>query len=146
MSLKFKSFTAADRKRNMTAFGMFPSTRDLSWIADTISQLTPAVVTYSSTPVFDLANGNLQRITLTGNVSSSTFVLNGGSSIPDGTMFYLQIIQDATGNRTFAWPTAVRNGSALAFTAGPSTLTSFAFEYRNSGWDFFMVPVEGPSS
>ena len=36
--------------------------------------LTPVVVSFSSTPVFDASLGNYFRITLTGNVASSTLI------------------------------------------------------------------------
>lgn len=144
--MTLKNFEAASRKRNMVSFGMFPASRDLTWITDNPFSDTPVTVAYTTTPVFDLANGNVQRITLTGNVTSSTFVLNGGSSIPDATMFYLQIIQDATGERTFALPASVRNSSGLALTGPASTQLTVMFQYRSNGWDIFAVPVEGPSA
>lgn len=130
----------------MWSFGMFPTSRSLDWIIDNPFSDTPVTVAYSTTPVFDIANGNVQRITMTGNVTSSTFVLNGGGSIPDATMFYLQIIQDGTGNRTFALPASVRNASWLPLSGPANTQLTVMFQYRNSGWDIFAVPVEGPSA
>lgn len=144
MSFLFKNFEAASRKHNMAGFGMFPADRDLDWIADSGYSPTPVEVAYATAPVFDLAFGNVQRITLTGNVDSSTFVLNGGLSIPDGYQFYLRVLQDATGSRLFTFPDNVRNPANFLVGQDPSIMTSFFFEYRNSGWDFSQVPVEGP--
>ena len=144
--MALKNFLAASSKRNMVNFGMFPVTRDLSWIADSTVSTTPLVVAYSATPTFDIANGTFQRITLTANVTSSSFKYNASFTVPEGTQFYLQIIEDATGNWTFALPTAVRNPSGLALTAGPDTLTTLMFQYRAGGWDFIAAPVEGPVS
>ena len=146
MSLLFKNFEAASRKRNMYGFGMFPANRDLSWIANASESPNPVVVGYSTTPVFDLANGEIQRLTLTGDVASSTIVLNGGTSIQDGTQFYLRIIQDGTGGWLFQWPTNVRNPGIMAVSLDPYMMTSFALEYRNSGWDLVQAAVEGLST
>ena len=144
MSLLFKNFEAASRKHNMAGFGMFPADRDLDWIADAGYSPTPVTVAYSATPAFDLSVGNVQRITLTGDVTSSTFTLNGGFTFPDGYQFYLRVLQDATGSRLFTFPDNVRNPANFLVGQDPSTMTSFFFEYRNSGWDFSQVPVEGP--
>lgn len=142
----YKNFLAGANKRNMLSFALFPANRDLSWIFDNPSLETVATVAYSATPTFDIANGGIQRITLTGNVTSSTFTYNGGSSIPDATDFFLQIIQDATGSRTFAWPASVRNNSGLPHSGPASTMTTYYLIYRNSGWDFALAPMEGPST
>jgi hypothetical protein len=144
VSFLFKNFEAASRKHNMAAFGMFPADKDIDWIADSGYSPTPVTVAYSATPVFDLAYGNVQRITLTGDVTSSTFVLNGGLSFPDGYQFYLRILQDSTGSRLFTFPDNVRNPANFLVGQDPDIMTSFFFEYRNSGWDFSQVPVEGP--
>jgi len=144
VSLLFKHFDAAGRKHNMAAFGMFPAYQNIDWIADSGYSPTPVEVAYSTTPTFDLAFGNVQRITLTGNVDSSTFVLNGGLAFPDGYQFYLRVLQDSTGGRLFTFPDNVRNPANFLVGQDANIMTSFFFEYRNSGWDFSQVPVEGP--
>jgi hypothetical protein len=144
VSFLFKNFEAASRKPNMAAFGMFPADRDLDWIANSAISPTPVTVAYSATPAFELADGEVQRITLTGDVASSTFILNGGSSIPDGYQFYLRVLQDSTGGRLFTFPANVRNPANFLVGQDANIMTSFFFEYRNSGWDFSQVPVEGP--
>lgn len=65
-----------------------------------------AAVTYSATPSFNAALANAFNITLTGNVTASTFV-NGVSAA--GPFIAFRITQDSVGGRTFAWPTNVRN-------------------------------------
>jgi len=144
--MSYKNFLAASSKRNMVSFGLFPSTRDLTWIADNdpITTPNPVTVTYSATPVFELANGLDQYITLTGDVTSSTIVMNGGSTIDDGTQVWLHIIQDATGGRIFNFPTTVRNPANHFIGSDANTITSMLLEYRNSGFDFITPPVEGP--
>lgn len=128
----------------MYSFGLFPAGRDLSWITDNEASPTPVQVAFSSTPTFDLANGLIQRITLTADVSSSTFVLDGGSFIPDGTQFWLHVMQDGTGGYFFAFPTNVRNPSAQNVGLGANVMTTCFLEYRNNGWDFNTPLVEGP--
>jgi len=68
------------------------------------------VVTFSATPTFDASLGNTQKITLTANVTSSTL-----SNASTGQSINFTICQDATGSRTFVWPTNV------LFPAGAST-------------------------
>jgi len=68
------------------------------------------VVTFSATPTFDASLGNTQKITLTDNVTSSTL-----SNATAGETINFIICQDATGSRTFVWPTNV------LFPAGAST-------------------------
>lgn len=148
MSTKFRNFEAASRKRNMVSFGLFPSSRDLTWIEDNAPDITPdpVTVTYSATPVFELSDGLDQYITLTGNVDSSTIVMNGGSTIDEGTQLWLHIIQDSTGGRLFNFPVTVRNPANHFIGTDANTLTSMLLEYRNSGWDFITPPVEGPTT
>lgn len=141
--MNFRNFLAASSKRNMYSFGLFPYWRDISWIVDNISPVTPAVVASSTTPQFDLANGLIQRLTLTADVASSTITLAGGGII-DGTQFYLHILQDTTGGWFFTFPDNVRNSANYQVGIDPSTMTSFMLEYRANGWDFIAAPVEGP--
>ncbi len=141
------NFWAASAKRNMHAFGLFPSTMDLFWISDNASGLqTPVTVPFSATPAFDIAAGTIQRITLTGNVTSSTFTFNGGSVFSDGQQFWLHVIQNGAGGHTFQLPVAVRNPAALVVGTDPDIETSFQLEYRAGGWDIITAPVEGPAS
>ncbi len=142
--MTLKNLWAASGKRNFHDFGVFPSTMDLFWISDNSSEAqTPVTVAPSTTPVFDIANGTIQRMTLTADVASSTFVLNGGSSIPDGTQFWLHLIQNATGGWLWQMPTTVRNPGSMVVGLDPNVMTTFQFEYRAAGWDIIMAPVEG---
>lgn len=62
-------------------------------------------VNFSATPVFDLSQGNVFEITLTGNVTSSTFI--NLAFVPGGTPVIFIIHQDGTGGRSFVPPTNV---------------------------------------
>lgn len=66
-------------------------------------------VAFSSTPTFDGSLGNSFKITLTGNVGSSTL-----SNVADGQLLLFEIIQDSTGNRTFVWPSNTSGGMDLS--------------------------------
>jgi hypothetical protein len=76
-------------------------------------------VTYSATPTFNCSLGNIQKITLTGNVTSST-----ASSLVAGQQIIFCIIQDST-PRTFVWPTNVYGGMTLDDTSGSTNTQTF---------------------
>jgi hypothetical protein len=65
----------------------------------------------------DLANGNVQKLTLT---AACTITLTGPTSGAYRSML-LYVFQDATGSRTITWPASVKWG-----TAGAPTLTTTA--------------------
>lgn len=82
------------------------------------------VVAFSATPNFDLSTGSTFLITLTGNVTSSTF-----SNVPaDATTIRIILRQDATGGRTVVLPTSVRYaGGAQGNTTTLSTESIYTF-------------------
>jgi hypothetical protein len=84
-------------------------------------------VGFSSTPTFDAALGNTQRITLTGNVTSSTL-----SNASAGQWLYFLICQDSTGGRTFAWPANVKGGMTIGSAASTCSAQSFVFDGSNA--------------
>lgn len=105
----------------------------------------PYTVTYSATPVFSLQNGIVQTITLTGNVTSST-ITNGASSIPTGAHLVLRIVQDGTGSRTFVFPVALTNGTALTIASAASAETRLELEYNGTTWEFCGINGTGTAS
>lgn len=64
-------------------------------------------VSYSGTITANVANYSVVRITLAGN---PTIDFTGGV---DGQKIIVELIQDATGNRTVSWGTSVRFGSDI---------------------------------
>lgn len=141
----FKNFEAANKKRNIHAFALLPENQSLAWIADNPQGQSLVAIGYSSNAVFDIASGNIQYMLLTGDVNTSSFLFNGGSFIPEPTVFTLQIAQDGSGFHVFNWPATVRNyQQAFQVSQEPNTLTTMYFEYRNGGWDFQTAPVVGP--
>jgi hypothetical protein len=76
----------------------------------TIAGNALATVAFSATPAFNAATANAFNVTLTGNVTSSTFA-NGTSAA--GPFIAFRITQDATGGRTWTWPANVRKGGTI---------------------------------
>jgi hypothetical protein len=85
------------------------------------------IVTFSATPTFDASLGNTQKITLTANVTSSTL-----SNASTGQAISFIICQDATGGRTFVWPTNVLGGMAIGSTASKCSAQNFIFDGTNA--------------
>jgi len=84
-------------------------------------------VAFSATPTFDAKLGNTQKITLTGNVTSSTL-----SNATAGQQIDFIICQDATGNRTFVWPTNVKGGMTIGAIASKCSAQNFIFDGTNA--------------
>lgn len=85
---------------------------------------TPSV-TYSATPTFT-CNANTSttfRITLTGNVTSSTL-----ASPATGQLMTFRICQDGTGGHTFVWPTSVLNAGTIDATASACSTQTFVWD------------------
>ena len=78
-------------------------------------------VSFSATPTFPLASGNIQKITLTGNVTASSI-----TGLATNTVVLFEICQDGTGNHTFAWPASVKGGVVVGLTANTCTQEWFS--------------------
>jgi hypothetical protein len=85
------------------------------------------VVTFTATPTFDASLGNTQKITLTDNVTSSTL-----SNATAGETINFIICQDATGSRTFVWPTNVLGGMTIGATLSKCSAQNFIFDGTNA--------------
>ena len=77
------------------------------------SEAAPYSVTYAATITPDVANGNIQTVTLTGNVTFSAF-----SNPVAGQSLTLFVVQDGTGSRTLT--------STMKFAAASKTLSTAA--------------------
>jgi hypothetical protein len=84
-------------------------------------------VTFSATPTFDASKANVFRLTLTGNVTSSTL-----SNAMIGQDLKFEICQDGTGGRTFVAPTNVQGFLAISSTASSCTTQQFWFDGTNA--------------
>jgi hypothetical protein len=86
------------------------------------------VVAFSATPTFSTA-AQLNTITLTGNVTSSTLAVGN----PGQAMRFV-ICQDSTGSRTFTWPTNVHGGMTIGSTLSTCSAQDFVYSANKSLW------------
>lgn len=113
-------FNVANGIPQLNGAGLIPSSL--------LSNQAIVPVTFSPTPVFNGALGGEFKLTLTGNVTSSTFA--NGTQGPALQIF--RFVQDATGGRTFAWPANVRNGGDVNPGANSKSVQLFALDTDGS--------------
>jgi hypothetical protein len=90
-------------------------------------------VAYSATPSFDAGAVSTFKMTLTGDVSSSTL-----ANAAAGQMLSFVVCQDATGNHNFVWPSNIKGGMTVGLQ--PSKCSAQAFVYDGTqGWAVGMV-------
>ena len=88
---------------------------------------TYTAVTFSATPTFTFGFGaNTFKITLTGNVTSSTVASNAA-----GQPATWVICQDGTGGRTFAWPANFFGAMTIGSTLSKCNTQSFTSDGTN---------------
>jgi hypothetical protein len=83
-------------------------------------------VTSSATMNFDASLGNTQTTTLTLNVTAPTL-----SNPMAGEWLTFDILQDATGGRTFVWPTNVLNAGTIGTTLSKHNIQTFYCDGTN---------------
>lgn len=84
---------------------------------------------FTGTPTFTPTSQIcIVQITLGGNVSSSTF---NAASISANAFILMQIIQDATGGRTFVFPTNFLNAGGVGSAANQTTFQLFYWDGTN---------------
>jgi len=99
--------------------------------AGTINGLIPqglVAVAFGSNPIFNASLGLEFKLTLTGNVASSSFI--NGANGPS--LIAFRIVQDSTGGWTFAWPSNVRNGGEINPSANAISMQLFAVDIDGS--------------
>lgn len=98
----------------------------------TFTGYTETVVTANTTTAYtiNIANGTVQKLTLTGNCTYTFPTATAGQS------FVLYQLQDATGSRTVTWPAAVKwpSGTAPTLTSTASKADIFAFTADGTNW------------
>ena len=110
-----------------SASNTFTGAVTLSGSVTGVVPLPQSTVTFSATPTFDATNKSLFTITLTGNVTSSTL-----SNAVAGQIIVLKIVQDATGGRTFVYPTNVKGGMDISTVANAINTQAFIFDGTNA--------------
>ncbi len=84
-------------------------------------------VAFSATPTFDASTAASFKLTLTGNVTSSTL-----ANAVAGEPISFEICQDATGGRAFVPPTNVLNMGTIVSTANACSTQEFWFDGSNA--------------
>jgi hypothetical protein len=94
-------------------------------------------VSFSATPTFTAGSNTVDAwtITLTGNVTSSTL-----ASAATGERLGFKICQDATGGRTFVWPTGFGAAGTISPIASVCTKQEFYWDGSNA------VPLAGATA
>jgi hypothetical protein len=82
---------------------------------------------FSATPVFDASVTNTFKITLTGNVTSSTLV-----NVAAGQPLNFIVCQDANGSRTISWPSNLKGAMTIGTTASKCSAQSFVYDGVNA--------------
>src|SRR6185437_5822635 len=82
-----------------------------------------STVAFSATPVFNGTAVGAFKITLTGNVTSST-----ATNLVVGVLYTFIIKQDATGGRTFVWPTSFVGAMVIDGTASITNVQQFVYD------------------
>ena len=98
---------------------------DLGGTGGTGDAATTPSVSFSATPTFT-CNANTSttfRITLTGNVTSSTL-----ASCATGQLVTFRICQDGSGAHTFVFPTSVLNAGTIDATASACSVQTFVWD------------------
>lgn len=100
---------------------------NVTWTAATTWSGVYRAETFSATPTFNSAIADIFAMTLTANVTSSTV-----SNATTGQMIAFRLCQDATGGRTFTWPTTFLRPPTIA--SGASACTNPTFFYDGTNW------------
>jgi hypothetical protein len=88
---------------------------------------TLATVAFSATPIFDASTASTFKLTLTGNVTSSTL-----TNAVAGEPLAFEICQDATGGRTFVPPANVQGWVTIPIGANACVLETFIYDGTNA--------------
>lgn len=138
--------TVYDDQLNILQSGAYVFTGTVSADLSILAQIFPSATSSvmgsevtlqaTATPTFDcrLVNGPVEfYLVLTQNVTSSTLLPNFA-----GQIVIIRLQQDATGGRTFVWPTNVVSPGAI--NSAPNAVTSQAFFVASNGNAY---PLEG---
>jgi hypothetical protein len=98
--------------------------QDSDTIAATIYNPTRTMAAPAGVPTPNLREGNVQRHTMTGNIT-----VGAPANMVDGIIFTLIFIQDGTGSRTAAWNAVYKwaGGSAPTLSTGAGAVDIFRF-------------------
>jgi hypothetical protein len=96
----------------------------------TIEKVVTSTVASNSAITLASQSGNIFAVTLNANVTGTTI-----SNAATGQKLTIEFIQDATGGRTYVWPTNCRfAGGSAPSTTTASTRTSVTFYFDGTNW------------
>ena len=100
------------------------------------------IKSFSSTPIFDLNDGNIQEMTLTNNVTSLTLDhnVNGGS-------YLIYLIQDTTGSRTIPTPDSTwgnKTDNSANFVTSANAVNFINVNVRPNGTTYYTIETYTP--
>lgn len=100
------------------------------------------IVTFSATPTFNLNDGNSQKMTLTGSVTSLTLSnkLNGGS-------YLIYLVQDSTGGRTIPNPDStfgVKTDNSADFVTDANAVNLININVDADGITYYTIETYTP--
>jgi hypothetical protein len=78
---------------------------------------------YSATPTFNASAASTFKMTLSGDVSSSTL-----ANAAAGQILSFVLCQDGAGNHNFSWPSNMKGGMAVGLEAGKCSAQSFVYD------------------
>ena len=100
-----------------------------NWSAPAAVTMTRDTLAFASTLTMNMSNGGSKKITLTGNVASSSI-----TNPADTQLLVLEICQDSTGGRTFAWPANVKGAGTPDPTASTCSAQQFQYDSAATNW------------
>jgi len=120
----FNNAGTVGNTNSLTSFTLEAPTINNGYTEETVTANTGTAYT------IDLANGSVQILTLTGNVTYTFPTATAGRS------FLLIEKQDGTGGRTVTWPAAVKwpSGTAPTITSTASRSDLFGFTADGTNW------------
>jgi hypothetical protein len=148
---KLATFISGERKPALVPFGLFNAQDNLAFVAGFPTQnqqYTVGSTAYASALVIDSIAFEVNTITLTGNVASTTLNYGGSPTVPQGWWVILRFVQDATGGRTVVLPTnlIVDSGFVIDPTALRATILPIQYDSVLAKWKFFSTAFSVPTA
>ncbi len=110
-----------------TEIAKYPKESRTATTPDLGAPVTTQRLSFSATPVFDGNLAHAWAMTLSANVTSSTF-----AGFQDGYTYSFEICENATGGYAFAWPSNVSTPPTIATAANSCTVAGGMWDGANS--------------
>jgi hypothetical protein len=144
---KLATFTSAERKPGLVAFGLFNAADKLGFVATFPlgpTQFSQSTSFFSSSLIIDTSTADVITVVLTANVTSMTFNYGGSGLIPTGQRFWLRLVEDAAGGWTVALPTNLHVDQGFSIDTGENRINVLPMRWNGANWEFFEQPFSIP--